>query len=213
MPTTPIYALPFENNGDVPAHTLRAEAGPILAEAVETALQGIVNADPFQVVGDLDVVGDLTVAGTVDLSSVMRPTFAESTTDIAAFTNTTFAAGSPVVGLTFVAPPSGKVHVTVTGLINSATNTVRAELGWELRQGGTIGTGTIVLAASVDRCLATSHAVNTGATASIGASHRYPVLTGLTPGDTYNLRTMHRVQPAAGTGNINYRSICTEPVL
>lgn len=141
------------------------------------------------------------------------PAFAESTTDIAAFTNTTFAAGSPVVGLTFVAPPSGMVHVTVSGLINSATDTVRAELGWELREGGTIGSGTVVMAASVDRALAGSHAVNTSATASIGGSHRFPVLSGLTAGSTYNVRTMHRVQPTAGTGNINYRSLTVEPVM
>lgn len=145
------------------------------------------------------------------VASAAEPTFAESSTDIAGFTNTGYSPGTPVVWTVFTAPPSGQVYVTVTGLINSTTNTNRAELGWELREGGTLGVGTVILSPSVDRSVCGSHAVNTGATASIGGSHRYPILTGLTAGDTYHIRVMHRMQPA-GTGNINYRSVLVEPV-
>lgn len=41
MPQTPIYGLPYENRNDPPGKTTRAEAGPLLADAVEDELQRI----------------------------------------------------------------------------------------------------------------------------------------------------------------------------
>jgi hypothetical protein len=137
--------------------------------------------------------------------------FLSDGTDIASITNLTSApaAGSPVVGLVFVAPPSGFVWITVTGRIECANNTETMHLGWELRTGGTIGTGTIAAAFDLDRSIQCGKAVNTGATSSNSASNRHR--NAVTAGSTYNVRTMYGV--SGGSGNVFYRSIAVEPYL
>jgi hypothetical protein len=141
----------------------------------------------------------------------LRPSFDEDTA-VQAISSTTPVAGSPVVGTTFVVPPSGQVFITVTGLIESVNNGASAALGWRIQEGGTIGSGTIVHDFLFDRALVTSEAVNTGAPGSIGASNRY-LVTGLTQGSTYNVYTVHRMNISSTSGNVNYRSILAEPVL
>jgi len=180
--STPIYELPYLEPDDSPDI---ARATEDLAGAVETELARI-DARP-------------------------QPVQADSTTAVSAFTNTAPAVGSPVVGVTFVAPPTGGVVLTVTGSITQSLNGNSTLLGYEVRTGETIGSGSIVLAGSFNRSVQTSEAVNTGAAARITASNRF-LLTGLTAGSTYNARTLHWVS-TAGTGNAFYRALLVEPVL
>lgn len=146
---------------------------------------------------------DATTNGPIDVS--------ESTSQTG-FTNTTPAAGSPVCGLTFVAPPSAKVRVTLCGQLNSSANTFNTTLGFEVRTGGTIGSGTVVWSVSSDRALATSFAVNTSAPAYLSASFVILLSTGFTAGSTYNVRTMHSVSNASGNGTVFGRRLIVEPI-
>jgi hypothetical protein len=129
-------------------------------------------------------------------------------TDLTGITGTGFAAGSPACATTFTAPPSGGVFVTVTGRLAQSINGNQTILGWEIRTGAVIGSGTVVVSASDDLALITSRPVNSGASSYLAASHRSP-LFGLTPGTTYNIRTMHRV--TGGSGALERRALIVEP--
>ncbi len=135
---------------------------------------------------------------------------AEDTTTIGTITNTSAAPGSPVVGTTFVAPASGVVEVTVGTAAQSDSNGTSIVVSYEVRTGGTIGTGTVVLGAAFNRAVRSSAAVITGAAAFSGGTHAR-VLSGLTPGATYNVRTMHWVS-GAGSGTITARQITVKAI-
>lgn len=138
---------------------------------------------------------------------------AEDVTDQTGITSATFAAGSPVCGLAFTAPPSGAVWVTVGGLpvvILSGNVTRRCELSWELRAGSTIGSGTVVLGASNIRMVAIGIGATSGLRADVEMTHRWR-MTGLTPGAAYNVRTMHRVNVTGSVeGQVLHRYIAVE---
>lgn len=130
-------------------------------------------------------------------------------------TSATFAAGSPVCGIAFVAPPSGKVWVTVSGGVIAtltAGATRRIELSWELREGSTVGSGSVITAADLGRALAAEVGATSGDVAGVHGSHRTQV-SGLTPGAAYNVRTMHRANIGNSvTGTIRARKLAVEPV-
>lgn len=115
-------------------------------------------------------------------------------------TSTTYVAGSPVVGTSFVAPQSGCVIVNIDGGIghNGTTISVSAYLSFEVRAGGTVGSGSVVVAAADDnggRVLNPS----TDAGFKYGTATRRVPVTGLTPGSTYNARLMFRTTTSTGT--------------
>jgi hypothetical protein len=139
------------------------------------------------------------------LSIVYAPIAVEDKTDLLALTNTSFAAGATNCGTTFTAPDSGKVFITVRGHIESNTTAETAYMGFEVRAGGTFGAGTSVQAGDTD------YSVGSGATGvpRIAASNRH-LITGLTPGSTYNTRTMH--QTTGGNFDVFYRGLILEAV-
>jgi hypothetical protein len=165
---------------------------------------------------DTDVVstwnGSAWVRMAIDLTTYAPVEYAD-VTSITGITSTTPIAGSPVCGGTFVVPPSGKVFATISGQISSGSNTHNCVLSFEVRTGGTVGSGTIVWATSSDRAIATSFAVNTTAPAYLSASYRALLSSGFTAGSTYNVRTMHSVDNAAGSGSVTGRRITIEPAL
>lgn len=132
----------------------------------------------------------------------------ESATTISGFTNSAYAAGTPACGDTFKAPSTGRVYITVSGRLSSSSNGQQAFLSYEIRTGTTVGSGTVAQAASDDRALATSRAVNTGAASYLSASRRQ-LVEGLTGGADYNIRTMHKV--TGGSGGTDYRALLIEP--
>ncbi|MGW5402645.1 hypothetical protein, partial [Streptomyces sp. NPDC003952] len=158
---------------------------------------------------------DLTTesGGTVRVNGVPiganpQPVSSSSATDILAAANTAFAAGTPVVGSSFTAPASGKVYVTVTSHMEHNTAAAFAYVAFEVRDGSTIGSGTVVHAANTDEGVG----IGSSGTAPtrINAGNRV-LITGLTPGSAYNARTMHLT--TAGNFDIFYRSLLVEPVL
>lgn len=118
------------------------------------------------------------------------------------YTTTATGGSYAEVAAVFTAPTSGRVKVSVAArLINSTTGGTLVTV--EVREGDTIGSGTVVDSA-ID-ATGTSHY---GATfARSGISH---ILTGLTPGDSYNARLLHRV--TAGTGSFAMRELIVEPL-
>lgn len=136
--------------------------------------------------------------------------------DATALTNvaltTTYAAGSPVVGTAFVAPPTGKVYITVGGRIQCQTSANTIYLSFEVRTGATVGSGTVVLATDAGRAVGAG-ANATGFTFIRAESSKRYLLTGLTPGASYNARTLHACQSTTATGDLFNRDLLIEPVL
>lgn len=111
-----------------------------------------------------------------------------SATDESNFNSTSYTLGGSTTGVSFIAPTSGIVLVTWGGRIqlNSATG-VRVLLSAEIRTGSTVGSGTVIYAAS------DSWALEIGADASsrLEATKVRPI-TGLTAGSTYNVSLWHK---------------------
>jgi len=117
---------------------------------------------------------------------------------------TTASAGTYAhCGVAFTAPSSGKVKISVAARFQSSTSTSGCLITPETRTGGTIGGGTIVEGASDIN--GASHYGDTFA--RCGASH---LLSGLTPGASYNTRILHRA--SANTATFALRELIVEPV-
>ncbi|WFE45298.1 hypothetical protein [Verrucosispora sp. WMMD1129] len=129
---------------------------------------------------------------------------ASNTTD-SGVTSTTFVAGASI-GTTFVAPLSGAVLITFGSLVRiTADGNETAYVGAQLRSGGTVGSGTVLVAASDNdtiRCRKFSTTVSSVQEIQAAWTMR---VSGLTPGSTYNVQLMHRV--TGGTGTISNRRI------
>lgn len=146
--------------------------------------------------------------------TIPRPTQATDLTVFNNITNETYAAGVTDCGVVFTAPPSGWVAITVSATLASNIDGNYALLSWELRTGSVFGSGTQVSGPHDGRSVGTSRAVNTGAPARLSASFGPYVHFGLTPGNSYNARTMHRLQ-AGSPGNFDlvFRHILAVPIL
>jgi hypothetical protein len=105
----------------------------------------------------------------------------------------------------FVAPDSGQVTVYTSGRMVNTGSTTGSLLAPETRLGGTIGVGTVVEAAADTN--GASHYGNTFCRA--GVTH---LLSGLTPGTTYNTRILHRLSTATGdTATFANRELIVQP--
>lgn len=130
--------------------------------------------------------------------------WASDTTQNNNISSTAYIAGTPTVSVTFTAPTSGAVllSVGVAGADNGGTN--RIHLSPEVRV-GTVA-GAVVLAADV-----TERGVGLPGEASANVHRsRTTLLTGLTPGTVYFARTMHKVS-AGNTADIAVREITVVP--
>lgn len=137
---------------------------------------------------------------------------ASDSTNLSSITNTSFAAGSPACGSTFIAPPSGGIYVTVSGHLKQVNNGNNIMLGYEIRAGGSIGAGAVTVSGSSVRALVAGNAVNASAPVEATGSRRCKHQPGtFTPGSTYNIQTLHLV--SGGAGAIDYRELIVEPIL
>lgn len=117
----------------------------------------------------------------------------------------TMASGSGPPGVAFVAPPSGKVTILfATAGFNSGANDNKTSV--QVREGGTVGSGTVVYGVD-NTAMDNDMILFTGAaTYRIGSVIE---VTGLTAGNTYNARMLHRV--SAGTGSFLFRKLKVIP--
>jgi len=142
--------------------------------------------------GDVILAADFPTAVS-DLQS------ANGTTTSTTYTPT--LTGATAAGVAFVAPTSGKVLITNNArMVNSAAN--ETYCGFTLRTGASVGSGTVVTAAADERSI-----IHVG-TAIERQAVGY-LVTGLTPGASYNVQQEFRV--SAGTGTYAYRLIIVTP--
>jgi len=135
------------------------------------------------------------------------------TADETAFTNTSFDSGSTVCGTTFVAPESGNVLVLWSARFQCNSNSTRAAVSVSVATGSTLGSGTVVSAASDDSSIETSQSSTAGTTNAetrIQAS-MFRRVTGLTAGSTYNVVVQKKVL-SAGNGTVFQRDVVVIPL-
>jgi hypothetical protein len=117
-------------------------------------------------------------------------------------TSTSYVPGSPVVSLSFVAPPSGKALITVYARLEG-TSPSAAYCSFEVRH--TNSTGTVVFSPDDRYAAAMQDQYWSG-------SERRKLVSGLTPGDTYYVRTMIRTSNGSNAAVVLYRALLAEPV-
>lgn len=191
--TTPIYGLRYQELGDAPNG---ASLGEDLATDVETELVRI-DANIAAITGLTHTVGSSTAAFTS--------------------TSTSFVAGTTAFGVSFVAPPSGVVVVTLSGYFRQSQDGGVALMSWTMKTGATVGSGTLVgTAANSNRALITGGVVTTGKPIYFQGS-RASSVSGLTPGSTYNVRVEVAVDftaPAVAAGiDVVYRELLIVPLV
>ena len=129
----------------------------------------------------------------------------EQNADELAFANTAYGGGTNTCGVAFVAPTSGRVMVPFYAFFE-ANGAQEAYVSVALRTGGVVGSGSVVEAASDTRSLVSQTAADDR---GIGM---YRYFSGLTPGDTYNVRVEHRVDSGGGTGDMFNRTVMVVPL-
>jgi len=117
-------------------------------------------------------------------------------------TSTNFVAGNPQLSTTFIAPPSGQVIVTVYAQL-SVANGRNGHVSYEIRENNS--SGTVVVQPSTGWA-----AANAGNEAAGSTNRR--LISGLAPGETYFIRTMHRTSNSSGALTVFMRTLLVEPV-
>lgn len=125
MGTTPIYGLPYLDDGDPPDIPLDGQTSMTAVEAELARIDTDVAEDPW--------------GGAVSVQ-------VDESTDHANITATTYTAGTVNCQTTFIAPPSGKVLVHVAGN-GGGTTTSRVLVSFEIRQTNVAG---LVITPAVD---------------------------------------------------------------
>lgn len=116
-------------------------------------------------------------------------------------TSTSYAAGTQC-GVAFIAPTTGRVLIEWRSFLDNST-TEYTIIAPEVREGSTIGSGTVVLSPSDEIAL---YHLNAN---QVRMGMFYP-LDGLTPNANYNVRLMHRV--TGGTGTLDDREVIVTPL-
>lgn len=143
------------------------------------------------------------------LNSVLGVTVSDTQDTTGSYTGTaygtTLSAGT-VAGVAFIAPASGSVFVHNTALIENS-GTGRSHCSFRIGTGGTIGSGTPFLVAADANGIASQ----SGDAADDMTLSKAVLVTGLTPGATYNAQQQVR----ATTGNVvtTWRRLAVQPVV
>lgn len=147
----------------------------------------------------IDKVNELDAALAPDTVQAIAGSSFDAT--ITTFGTASTAGSYSDCAVVFDAPASGRVSLKFAArMVNSGTG--GALVGVETRAGSTVGSGTVFDAIDDQRAVS-----NYGTTfARSGAEH---LLTGLTPGATYNTRLLHRA--TSGTASIALRSLIAAP--
>lgn len=155
---------------------------------------------------NLDAASTLTAAAmTVESSGVFNGDFSFT---ITAYGTTTSAGVFGASSVVYTAPASGVVTLDFRGQFFNSVATSATYMSPETREGGSVGSGTIVQAAADTRAMVSG--VTTGNPGQAWVSG-FCIITGLTPGATYNSQLLHRV--IANTGRCLVRELIVRPSL
>jgi hypothetical protein len=150
---------------------------------------------------------DLTAGSKVNALDFPPAVYAADGTTQSNLSNTAYAVGSPEVGVTFIAPTSGRVKITVGGgLRNNAANTDRVAIAPQVFV--TNSAGVEVLAPTVTRGVSSEGIASAG---DFAYRSRTTLLTGLTPGQQYYARTMQVIFGSNATADLSQRDILVDP--
>lgn len=134
--------------------------------------------------------------GTTVAADDTPPAVGESEIDSFTFTNTTYGVaatgGYADCAAVFTAPTSGRVVILYGGSVQNSNAGASTLISPVVREGGVVGSGAVVVAASDNEAIAI-----TGTTNPHMGRHRF--VSGLTPGSVYNVRLEHRVTASTGT--------------
>lgn len=179
MAATPIYGFRYPVTGDSPHGPDQIKH---LAEDVEAKVSAM------------------------DAAQVALQASADTQNTVGTTTSGTYTAtltGGTACGVVFVAPPSGKVTIfNNSGMLNSGISYCFCAI--QIRTGGSIGSGTLVLTASDDESI-----YFLGSNDIRHSMSR--LMTGLTAGSTYNVQQLFRV--TGGTGTFNRKHLVVQPSL
>lgn len=146
---------------------------------------------------------DTLVGAVISADDFPSAAWAQDSTANDNISSTSYIAGTPSVSCTFVAPTSGSVLLSV-GVAGSDSAGNRIHLSPEVRL--TNVSGSVVVSADV-----TERGVGTPSSATANTHRsRTTLLTGLTAGQTYFARTMHKVSGGT-TADIAVREIIVTP--
>lgn len=178
-----------------------------------TAVGELTTPGALVVGGGLTISGGMVVGGGIDwngATTVYAFTATAGTTASLTYVLPTTAS----VGLVFVAPPSGKVKINWSSEITHSVANGWSQMSPNVRTGNVIGSGTVFLAANdfySTRCRSATAAAG-GGTGGDKTMTNFYLLTGLTPGSSYNVQLYARVN-TVGTGNFELQTLMVEPML
>lgn len=152
-------------------------------------------------------MADILVGTPISADDIPAAVWASDTTIVNPIANTTYAAASPAVEVTFTAPLSGSVLLSVGLGASGLAGGQRVLVTPEIRE--TNVSGSVVLAANTTTEVQRGCAVPGQATLNAHRS-RTTLLTGLTPGGTYYGRVMYRAT-GASSARIDVREIVVTP--
>jgi hypothetical protein len=150
----------------------------------------------------------MAFAGQLLTANVFGVAVSDTEAALGTTTSTTFTAtltGGTACGASFVAPVSGIVIVHNSSVVDSSDAAQRSYCTIQIRAGGTIGSGTVFLAAADANAI-----YNLGVNDNCyGRALR---VTGLTAGATYNCQQLFRSANAAATASFLNKHLIVQPV-
>lgn len=152
---------------------------------------------------------DTSLGDLQDDLDAMAPSQADSSANNASpkTVSTSTAKGDTTCGLAFTAPPSGRVMLAFNGVCEIVAGTGRLFMGPELKTGATIGSGTVTFDPTSDP----GCKIGSGDT-EVFAGGCTRLVTGLTPGSSYNVCAVYWAEsPASMTMNYYSRSVAVYP--
>lgn len=147
---------------------------------------------------------DILVGASVKATDFPAASYASDSTANLNISSTVYISGTPLVSLTFVAPTSGRVLLTVGGGMQDNGGTNRVHIAPVVREDNAGG------AAVVSADVATRGVGSAGSNAGYQYRSRTTLLTGLEPGRTYYAHTAHKVSGGL-TADITTREILVTP--
>jgi len=143
-------------------------------------------------------------AGSRELALDFPPAAAAyDNTQITDVSSTAFIAGSPVVSVTFTAPTTGRIVLSVAANVRDSAGTRQMRVAAHIES---VTTGLVVVSPSLS-----AQGVNNAASSTVyEVRSRDTLVEGLVPGDVYFARLMYRVT-AGSTADIRGRQITVTP--
>lgn len=153
--------------------------------------------------------GSLLVIGTSGNGS--QPVEATGSTTNGTTTSTSYVNSlttTGVHGVAFIAPPSGKIQIVGRSTGGSSVVGNYAQLDYEVRQGSTIGSGTLARTTNNN----TAGVFLSSTAGGQGMLLTGGLLAGLTPGANYNACLTYSSNSASSTASFNRRQIAVYPL-